>query len=128
MREISKAVDHVLDQLAECEQHARALTVERDGAQAQLSEALERERALRQANMAEVLTCQRGIDNLTKLNEDKFKHLQAYCKAASEDRARVRRLVGLVREAKDLPRINDDWFLRALAVITEAEEWDRSRS
>ena len=35
------------------------------------------------------------IERLTKLNEDKFRHLEAYCKAAAEDKAKVDRLQSL---------------------------------
>ena len=36
------------------------------------------------------------IENLTKLNEDKFRTIQAYCKAASEDKAEIERLTAIV--------------------------------
>jgi len=32
------------------------------------------------------------IERLTKLNDDKFRHIQAYCKAADDDRVEVKRL------------------------------------
>lgn len=45
------------------------------------------------AEIGEDLVAAAGeIERLTLLNEDKFRHLQAYCKAADEDRATIARL------------------------------------
>lgn len=45
------------------------------------------------AEIGEDLVAAAGeIERLTLLNEDKFRHLQAYCKAADEDRATMARL------------------------------------
>jgi hypothetical protein len=124
------AVNHMVDQLAACERHAHALAVERDGAMALLAEALERERFYRFAATTqshEIKDLKADVERLTLLNEDKFRTIQAYCKAADEDRGRIRRLVGILKDWQgglDSGRI----WERANVAIAEFEEWYRGRS
>jgi hypothetical protein len=128
------AISHVAEQLRLAEEHAHALEVERDGLLCQLAESMERERALMVGLLRDAADdrdwLQVEIERLTVLNEDKFRTIQAYCKAADEDRARIRRLVELLQQWWDFHCTGpySDLFDRTLTAITEAEEWDRGRS
>ena len=61
------------------------------------------------------------IERLHRLNEDKHRHLQAYCKAASEDKAEIRRLQAMHDEvASVLEQLDglahvwgDEWVFRS---------------
>jgi len=49
---------------------------------------------------AENADLRREVERLNRLNEDKFEHIEAYCKAASEDKAEIERLKAELADAE----------------------------
>ena len=59
------------------------------------------------------------IDRLSKLNDDKFRTIQAYCKAASEDKAENARLQDIVDTLRNLDPVLVESVLDAAEAAKE---------